>query len=157
MSISPLLLGAMLQVTVHVPGPGVPLPDFPESASGIAAGMRAEFAIVRQVEAWNRGDLEGALDVYCPKEDIVWVNRSGVSRGFAQFARSMRSDFAGGSARMGRMEAKVEQEMSLAENKALVTLSWSIRRDGKRLMGGISTQLWAWCGDRMRVVYEHAS
>lgn len=127
-----------------------------EPFSGIPAGMRAESQIVRQMDRWNSGELEGALDSYCPTANIIWVNKSGVSRGYEAFASSMRQSF-GSRDRMGRLEVKILNEMNLGENKSLVTVRWSINRRGSQVMGGVSTQLWALCGDRMRVVFEHAS
>jgi hypothetical protein len=128
-----------------------------EPYSGIQAEMRARGGLADQVESWNRGDLEAALGGYCPSADITWVNKAGVTRGYEGFARSMREGFGGGRARMGRLRIDVLDSRSLAENKALVALRWSIRRGGKRVMGGVSTQLWAWCDNRMRIVFEHAS
>ena len=127
-----------------------------EVISGIPAGIRAQAQIVRQMETWNRGDLDGALDTYCPTAEITWVNKGGVSKGYESFARSMRQGF-GSRARMGRLDVNVLNEINLGENKSLVTVRWSIKRGGRQIMGGVSTQLWALCDSRMRVVFEHAS
>jgi hypothetical protein len=108
------------------------------------------------METWNGGDLDGALDTYCPTAEIIWVNKSGVSKGYEAFARSMRRGFDT-RARMGRLDIKVLNELNMGENKSLVTVRWSIRRGGRQVMGGVSTQLWALCDQRMRVVFEHAS
>lgn len=124
-------------------------------ASGDSAGKAAD-GLAAQVDAWNRGDLEAALAAYCDSRDIVWVNRKGVSRGFADFAAGMRADFAD-RAMMGRYEAEILDRRVVGPEAALITVRWSIARGGKRLMGGISTQLWQPCGGRLRIVLEHAS
>jgi hypothetical protein len=136
---------------------GSPIDPPPEYYSGIQPSMRAETQIVRQIEAWNKGDLETALQAYCPREEIVWVNDRGVSRGYASFARSMRRQFGRSRQSMGTLAIKVEQALDLAENKALLTVRWSVTRGGRRVMGGISSQLWAMCGGQLRVVFEHSS
>lgn len=107
-----------------------------------------------QTEAWNRGDIEGALGAYCPSEDIVWADKSGVARGYSAFAEDMRSSFGGGA--QGVMINDVLYAARLGE-AVLVTLRWSVERDGERVLGGVSTQVWAPCAGAMRVVYEHAS
>jgi len=128
-------------------------------AMALSQPTPAEVAIeslAGQGRAWNTGDLEGALGAYCPRPDIVWVNRSGISRGFEQFASSMRTEFRD-PGRMGRMTIEVLDSRPISPESALVTLRWEIARDGRRLMGGVSTQLWSPCEGRLRIVLEHAS
>lgn len=120
-----------------------------------AEAARAEIA--GQVAAWNRGDLNAALQTYCPSESILWVNAGGPSRGYDRFARSMRDEFGGGPAAMGTLAIAVEDARDLGDGSSLVVVRWSITRGGARLMGGVSSQLWATCEGRMRVVFEHAS
>lgn len=117
----------------------------------------AERQVGEQVAAWNRGDLDGALAGYCPSADIMWVNASGISRGFEGFQRSMRAMFGGGQDRMGRLDIAVQEVRLFGDGSNLTIVRWSITRDNQRLMGGISTQLWADCDGRMRIVFEHSS
>jgi uncharacterized protein (TIGR02246 family) len=123
----------------------------PAGVAGEAAG-----GVAAQVSAWNRGDLEGALEAYCSDPGVTWVNRSGVTRGFEAFAAAMRQDFAD-PAQMGRFEAEILETRALGRRAALVALRWSISRDGRRLMGGVSTQIWERCRGRLRITLEHAS
>ena len=127
---------------------------FAQAPSGVAA--EAARGVEAQVAAWNRGDLETALGAYCPEPRIAWINRSGVTRGFEEFAASMRQDFADRSL-MGRYEAELLETRPVGRRSALVVLRWSITRDGRRLMGGVSTQLWERCRGRLRITLEHAS
>lgn len=117
---------------------------------------QAGAALDAQVAAWNRGDLEGALAGYCNRPDITWINRSGLTRGFADFAAGMRADFTA-PASMGRYEVERLDTRQLGPEAALVTIRWAIMRDGRRVMGGISSQLWQPCDGRYRIVLEHAS
>jgi uncharacterized protein (TIGR02246 family) len=127
------------------------LAQAPSGAAGEAArGVQA------QVAAWNRGDLETALGLYCSEPRITWVTRRGVTHGFDEFAAGMRRDFADRS-QMGRYEAELIETRSLGRRSALVVVRWSITRDGRRLMGGVSTQIWESCRGRLRITLEHAS
>ncbi|HEY0116516.1 MAG TPA: DUF4440 domain-containing protein [Allosphingosinicella sp.] len=137
---APFLIAAMIGAS----------PANADPAADATAGVN------QQVAAWNRGDLEGALDGYCPRPDISWVNRQGLSRGFADFATGMRSDFAD-RGRMGAYQAQILQSRTVGRRSALVVVRWSISRDGNRIMGGISTQLWEHCGGKLRITLEHAS
>jgi ketosteroid isomerase-like protein len=130
------------------------------AVSGCAEARRPQIEtivkdrITAQTDAWNRGDIDGALDAYCPSEDIVWTSKSGVARGYAPFAEDMRSFFGGGA--QGVMANEVLYAARFGET-VLVTLRWAAERNGARVLGGVSTQIWAPCAGAMRVVYEHAS
>jgi hypothetical protein len=129
-------------------------------AAPAAAGTPAEEArngFAQQRVAWNRGDLEGALDLYWNSPELTFVDGSGVSRGFAAFAADLRKDFAGKIGAMGRYSGEVLEARDVDADTGLLVVRWEITRDGRRLMGGVSTQLWERAGDRWRIVFEHAS
>lgn len=132
------------------------LPAVAESAefspSSAEAGVRSRIA--EQTAAWNRGDIDGALGAYCPSEDIVWTSKAGLSRGYAAFAEDMRASFGGGA--QGFMKNDILYAAAFGE-AVLVTLRWSVERDGAPILGGVSTQIWSPCAGALRVVYEHAS
>ncbi len=117
----------------------------------------AERHVAEQVALWNVGDLEGALQTYCPAADISWVNHAGLSHGYERFAQSMREEFGRAPGAMGTLAIAVLESRDLGGGNSLVVVRWSITRDGARLMGGISTQIWADCEGRTRIVFEHAS
>jgi hypothetical protein len=110
-----------------------------------------------QMESWNRGDLEGALRTYCPAETATWVNSAGISHGFEAFARSMRSEFGGGTAQMGKLSLELINVRLFGDGSNLMVVRWAITKGATRAMGGISSQLWADCDGKMRVVFEHSS
>jgi len=116
-----------------------------------AAAARA--AIAAQVAAWNRGDLEAALGAYCDSPRITFVHHGGVTRGYEAFAGSMRALF--GTGEMGRLDIDTLDVRDLGGD-SLVVLRWSVVRDGKAPMSGVSTQLWAECGGAARIVFEHS-
>ena len=126
------------------------------AAAAPSALDQAAAALDAQAKAWNSGDLQGALAAYCDRPDMIWVNRSGITHGYRAFAEGMQKDFADRS-KMGVMRTLVLHGRPLGEGKALMSIRWNISRDGKRVMGGVSTQLWQQCGGRLRVVLEHAS
>ena len=121
------------------------------------ATERAERRVAEQVALWNGGDMEGTLQTYCPTADISWVNHGGLSHGFERFANSMREEFGRTAATMGTLAIDVLESRDLGAGGSLVVVRWSVTRGGARLMGGVSTQLWAECQGRTRIVFEHAS
>ncbi|WP_339872359.1 nuclear transport factor 2 family protein [uncultured Brevundimonas sp.] len=115
-----------------------------------AAGFEAQMA------AWNRGDIEGALALYLDTPDIVWVSRAGVERGFDSFAAAMRTEFAGHPEIMGTYSGEVLDALPLGPDHVALVLRWQITRDGTRLYGGVSTQVWQRIDGHWRIVLEHA-
>lgn len=130
---------------------------FPHSAQADVSTAAARAGVQSQVDAWNRGDLEGALAGYLDDPSMTWVNAQGVSRGFVDFAAGMRAQFGADPASMGRYSAEVLHERALTRSSALLVVRWRIDRDGRRLFGGVSTQLWERRGKRWVCVLEHAT
>ncbi|MCA1748072.1 MAG: DUF4440 domain-containing protein [Parasphingopyxis sp.] len=129
----------------------------PAGAGETPAPITAEQAFAEMRAAWNRGDLEAALDGYWNSPDLVWVSRSGVSRGFAQFAEGMRADFGDAPETMGEFTAEILDSRQIGDYGAITVARWSIDRDGEQIMGGVSTMLWRRIEGEWRIVLEHAS
>jgi ketosteroid isomerase-like protein len=128
------------------------------SAAALAGpAEQAEEGFVRQRIAWNKGDIEAALDFYWKSPEIIWVNKAGVSQGFAGFAQAMRDEYAGRPEQMGVYSGEVLLAREVSPETGLIVVRWSIDRDGRRLMGGVSTQLWEQVDGAWRIVFEHAS
>jgi hypothetical protein len=126
-------------------------------ASAYGAAAAAAYAGLKaQITAWNRGDLEAALGTYWNAPQMTWVSRSGVERGFASFAHSMRKDFADPAA-MGTYSAEVLDVRGLGPETGSVVFQWQISRAGKRVMCGTSTQIWRRLDGTWKAVLEHAS
>ena len=123
------------------------------SAPAEAAPVKqASGAFHRQMEAWNSGNLEGALAAYWNSPEMTWVNKRGVEKGFAAFAEAMRQEGA-----KGTYSGQVLHARRLSSRSALIVVRWAITDQGKRLMGGVSTQLWEVRDRRWKIVLEHAS
>lgn len=110
-----------------------------------------------QRAAWNRGDLEAALDRYWNSADMTWADKDGVSKGFDAFAYGLRRDYGSRPSEMGVYTGTVLEARTLGPDTALLVVDWRIDRDGRRLMGGISSEIWKDIDGKWRIVFEHAS
>lgn len=119
-------------------------------------GDAARKGVAAQVEAWNRGDLEAALAAYWDSPKMTWVSRSGIQYGFAPFEDAIRKDFAD-PASMGIYSTQILDARDLGPGTHLIVYRWKIVKGEKRLMGGLSTQIWRQLNGNWRVVLEHAS
>ena len=129
----------------------------PLSAASADPAEEARKGFADQRAAWNRGDLEGALDRYWASADLTWVSAAGVTKGFDAFAFGLRRDFAGRPNAMGVYTGTVLDARTLAPDAALLVVDWRIERDGRRLMGGVSSEIWKNIDGKWRIVFEHAS
>lgn len=129
----------------------------PVRASAATPADAARERLAAQVSAWNRGDLEAALSTYLDDPSMTWVSVQGVARGFAPFAADMRAQFGSKPDQMGTYSAEVLEARSLSPRSALLVVRWRIDRDGKKLFGGVSTQLWERRSARWLCVLEHAT
>ena len=124
-------------------------------AEPVTGGAIEGFA--RQRAAWNAGDLEGALATYLDDPAMTWVSAKGVEHGRQAFAEAMRLDYAGKPDAMGTYSGEVLDARNFDATRSLLVVRWSITRHGRRIMGGVSTQLWEQRGIDWVIVLEHAS
>jgi uncharacterized protein (TIGR02246 family) len=110
-----------------------------------------------QMDAWNRGDLNGALHKYRDDPDMLFVSKAGVERGLKGFHDAMQADFAGKPEKMGVYAGEVLEARDLGPDRALLVVKWSITLGQKRLFGGISTQIWQRFDSGWKIAVEHAS
>lgn len=79
-------------------------------------------AILAQVDAWNRGSLDGYIDRVHP--DVVYVHADGLVRGRealrARYARTFQTP-----AQMGRLSVSIE-DAQLGTRQAALVLAWAI-------------------------------
>jgi ketosteroid isomerase-like protein len=130
-------------------------PAFAQHEDDPIAAAAAAFAEMRA--GWNRGDIEVALSAYWDSPDITWVNRTGISYGFDDFAAEMRTAYADAPETMGIYTAELLGDRVLSENEVLLIARWDISRGDERLYGGVSTMLWRRIDGKWKIVFEHAS
>ncbi|MFD3002567.1 YybH family protein [Pontibacter toksunensis] len=113
-------------------------------------------ALEGQVQAWNTGDLEKAMTYYWNSPDMLWISKTGVEKGYQEVLDMFRTDFAD-SSQMGTYTYEPHYIEALSPEAVYYVFQWKIEKDGTRLMGGVSSQLWKKKNDRWIVTSEHAS
>jgi ketosteroid isomerase-like protein len=113
-------------------------------------------ALAGQVSAWNAGDLEAAMAFYRNSPDMIWISKSGVDKGYQSVLDAYRKDYADRS-KMGVYTYEPLHIESLSSACVYYVFKWKIELAGKRLMGGISSQLWKRIDGRWVITSEHAS
>lgn len=128
-------------------------------AGAVQAGPtdEARAALRGQMDAWNAGDLESALGSYRPGPEMIWVSQTGMDLGLDAFAEDLRRRFGSDPSGMGVYSGEVLHAEALGPDAVILIVRWRIENDGRRLFGGVSTQIWRPIDGRWRIVVEHAS
>jgi uncharacterized protein (TIGR02246 family) len=122
-------------------------------ANAIAAVTKA---LDDQVEAWNRGQLEKAMDFYWESPDMLWISRNGTETGWQQVLEMFKTDFTDRS-KMGEYTYEPLHIEQVGPETVYYVYRWKIELQGKKLMGGVSSQLWKKLDGRWVITSEHAS
>ena len=115
-----------------------------------------QHALEGQIRAWNDGDINLAMTFYWNTPEMLWINKSGIQKGYESVLADFKTEFADPK-KMGIYSYSPLHIEVLSESSAYFVIDWKIELEGNRLMGGISSQLWRLVEGRWVVVAEHAS
>ena len=120
-----------------------------------AAGVRA--ALDKQVEAWNRGDLEGYMQGYWNSPDLVFQSGTTVTRGWQATLERYRKRYQAEGKEMGRLRFQDLEVQVLSSDAAFIRGKWHLTmRDGSE-PGGLFTLLARRIGGEWKIVHDHTS
>ena len=110
-----------------------------------------------QVEAWNRGDLEGFMATYWRSPDLVFCSGSTVTRGWDETLARYRKRYQSEGREMGRLRFDGIEVIPLGEDAALARGAWRlVMTDGKE-PHGLFTLLLRRLDGAWRIVHDHTS
>ena len=110
-----------------------------------------------QVEAWNRGDLEGFMATYWRSPDLVFCSGGTVTRGWDETLARYRKRYQSEGREMGRLQFDAIEVIPLGEDAALARGAWRlVMTDGKE-PHGLFTLLLRRLDGAWRIVHDHTS
>ena len=113
-------------------------------------------ALYGQVVAWNKGELEKAMSYYWNSPDMLWISRNGTETGWQEVHDMFQKDFTDRS-KMGEYTYEPLHIEQVGPETVYYVYRWKIDLQGKKLMGGVSSQLWKKIDGRWVITAEHAS
>ena len=128
-------------------------------ASGAAADDEAAVRAVldAQVEAWNRGDLEGFMATYWRSPDLVFCSGATVTKGWDATLARYRQRYQAEGRDMGRLHFDAVEVLPLGQDAALARGAWRlVMKDGQE-PHGLFTLLLRRLDGSWRIVYDHTS
>jgi len=110
-----------------------------------------------QVEAWNRGDLEGFMAGYWRSPELVFCSGATVTKGWDETLARYRRRYQSEGREMGRLRFAGIEVIPLGEDTAFARGAWRLQmRDGKE-PHGLFTLLLRQVDGAWRIVHDHTS
>jgi len=123
----------------------------PDAAPAVRAVLAA------QIEAWNRGDLDGYMAGYWKSPDLVFFSNGTETRGWQPTLDRYRTRYQGAGKQMGTLDFPAMDILTLGPDAALARGRWRLKMpDGKELTG-MTTVVFRKRTEGWRIVHDHSS
>lgn len=83
--------------------------------------------LTEQTKAWNRGDVEGFMQAYWKSDSLLFIGKSGVTRGWQQTLNNYKKGYPDTVA-MGKLSFDIIQVKQLSGGDAFVVGKWRLHR-----------------------------
>ena len=132
-----------------------------DQPSGQAQPATAQTAIrsllAAQVEAWNRGDLEGFMNGYWHSPDLTFFSGANVSQGWQAALERYQHTYQGTGKEMGKLEFELISVDVLAPGAAVVKGRWKLTMSDGKTPHGLFTLMLKKMNEGWRIVHDHTS
>jgi len=113
-------------------------------------------ALDAQVSGWNAGAPDKATSVYYDSPEMLWVNRTGIRKGYDLVRASYQRTPAERS-RMGTYSYEPLHTDRLSRDCVFLVIRWKIESNGRTTMGGVTSMVWKRINKKWVIAAEHAS
>jgi ketosteroid isomerase-like protein len=130
------------------------------SVAAVANGQPKNEKAIRsllhtQTQAWNRGDLEGFMQTYWQSDSLLFIGKSGVTRGWQKTLDNYKRGYPDKAA-MGTLSFDIIQVKKLSRTYYHVTGKWMLQRAADAPSGHY-TLLLRKIGGAWKIVSDHSS
>lgn len=127
---------------------------------GTGAHSQTEIGAIRnllahQTKAWNEGNLESFMQTYWKHDSLLFVGKSGVTRGWQQTLDNYKKGYPNKEA-MGKLSFDVLEVRPLSADHYFVVGKWMLQRSAGNLSGHY-TLLLRKIGGEWKIVADHSS
>ena len=127
-----------------------------ETAEGDSrAAVRA--LLDTQVEAWNRGDLEGFMAGYWRSPELVFCSGATVTKGWDATLERYRKRYQAEGREMGRLGFDAVEVLPLGPDGAAARGAWRLRMSDGKEPHGLFTLVLRRIDGAWRIVHDHTS
>lgn len=120
-------------------------------------GAQAQIAnlMAAQVEAWDRGDLEGFMEPYLQTDSLLFVSKNGLRWGWQASLEAYQKNYGTPESR-GRLVFENLHYHFLKPDLVLVAGKWTVVRADDQI-SGFYTLLWAKLDGKWVIISDHTS
>ena len=127
------------------------------SASQQSLQQDIKHMLMSQVEAWNRGDLEGFMQGYWNSPDLTFLSGTTITKGWAPTLARYKQRYQGEGREMGKLEFQDLDIDLLSRRSAVVTGKWQLTMKTGQTPHGLFTLELKRMPKGWRIVHDHTS
>ena len=124
---------------------------------GKPSDLPVRAVLEKQVNAWNRGDLEEFLETYWNSDDLTFFSGGTVFRGWRATRERYRNRYLADGAEMGHLTFSELSVEMLSDTAALATGRWLLVRSGKDDLSGLFSLTIRRFSEGWRIIHDHTS
>ena len=132
----------------------VSLAQAQKAASDPLAEVKA--VLDSQVTAWNAGEQNKAMSVYYESPEMLFVNRTGIRKGYEPIKASYQRAPVDRS-RVGTYSYEPLHIERLSATCVFFVIKWKVEANGRSTMSGVSSMVWKRINKKWVIAAEHAS
>jgi uncharacterized protein (TIGR02246 family) len=110
-----------------------------------------------QVEAWNRGDLDGFMAAYWTSPDLVFFSNGTETRGWQETLDRYRARYQGEGKHMGTLDFPQLDLKMLGTEAALARGRWRLKMPDRKELTGMTSVIFRKRAEGWRIVHDHSS
>jgi len=118
---------------------------------------RVRAVLDKQVEAWNRADLEAFMAGYWNSPDLVFQSGATITRGWQATLERYRRRYQAEGKEMGRLRFAELDVQPLSPDAAFVRGRWQLTMKDGSEPGGLFTLLLRRFNGEWKIVHDHTS
>ncbi|HEY6351491.1 MAG TPA: nuclear transport factor 2 family protein [Candidatus Angelobacter sp.] len=113
--------------------------------------------LVSQVEAWNKGDLEGFMGGYWHSPELTFFSGGNIAKGWQAALQRYQRNYQGTGKEMGHLEFQDLTIDLLGGRAAVVTGKWHLTMSDGRTPHGLFTLVLKRLQNGWRIAHDHTS
>jgi beta-aspartyl-peptidase (threonine type) len=119
--------------------------------------LEIKHVLVSQVEAWNRGDLEGFMQGYWNSPELTFYSGTTITKGWAPTLARYKQRYQSEDREMGKLEFQDLDIDLLSGRSAVVTGKWQLTMKTSQTPHGLFTLVFKRMPEGWRIVHDHTS
>lgn len=110
-----------------------------------------------QVDAWNRGDLDGFMAGYWKSPDLVFFSNGTETRGWQETLDRYRARYQGEGKQMGTLDFPQLDLSMLGTEAVLARGRWRLKMSDGKESSGMTSVIFRKLPEGWRIVHDHSS